>query len=130
MIIKINEGSQKRTQMERMIQISLFDWAKYQKINEGLLFDFMTASANGGSRNIIEAKNLKRSGVSAGFPDVSILIPRGKWFGMFLEIKRDIKSPVSKKQRDWLSRLLDVGYYAEVGYGFDECINLIESYVY
>lgn len=120
----------KRNNIERMIQTSIFDWARYQRVKEGgFLYDYMTASPNGGTRNLIEAVNLKRSGVSAGFPDVSILIARGKWHGMFLEIKRHSKSPVSKKQYVWLSRLLDAGYYAEVGCGFDECQNLIESYV-
>lgn len=120
----------KRQQIERQIQISIFEWAKFKKVKEGgYLFDYMTASPNGGSRNLIEAINFKRSGVSAGFPDISILLPRHNYHGMFLEIKKPIKFNVSKKQLSWLERLNNVGYYAEVGVGFDECKNIIESYL-
>lgn len=129
MIYRKNQ-SKKYTQFERQIQTSIFDWARIVKVKEGgYLFDFMTASANGGSRNVLEARNLKRSGVSAGFPDISILMPRGQFHGMFLEVKKEKNYAFSDKQKSWLDRLNKVGYYANVGFGFDECKSLIESYL-
>ena len=120
----------KRYQLERLIQISIFDWARLYKIKEGgFLFDYMTASPNGGTRNLIEAVNFKRSGVSAGFPDISIFVPRNNYHGMFLEIKKDGKYSITQKQKDWINKLKFMGYFAEFGIGFDHSKKLIEDYL-
>lgn len=115
---------------ERDIQISIFEWARLIKVSEGgSLFDYMTASPNGGHRHILEAVNFKKSGVSAGFPDVSILLPRNNFHGMFLEIKKLKVFSLTEKQKIWIERLNNVGYYAVFGFGFDFCKNLIEGYL-
>lgn len=120
----------KDTAFEKHVQSAIFNWARYVKIKEGvMLFEYMSASANGGSRNLLEAKNLKRTGVSPGFPDICILLPRKNYHGMFLEVKREDKFHVSEKQKEWLKRLNKVGYNAIIGHGFDECKKHIEEYI-
>lgn len=47
----------------------------------------MFAIPNGGSRNILEAKNLKRQGVKAGIADVILLIPRKGFASLCMEFK-------------------------------------------
>lgn len=115
---------------ERQIQTAIFNWARYVSIPEGgMLFDYMSASANGGSRNLLEAKSLKKTGVSAGFPDISILIPRKNYHGMFLEVKREKVFHITEKQKEWIKRLNHVGYNAKIGIGFDKCKQYIEEYI-
>lgn len=43
--------------------------------------------ANGGFRNVIEATKLKKMGVLPGVCDIIITIPKGRYHGMFAELK-------------------------------------------
>ena len=42
---------------------------------------------NGGSRNKLEASNLKKQGVKAGVPDLFLPVGRGSYHGLFIELK-------------------------------------------
>lgn len=42
---------------------------------------------NGGSRNQLEAANLKRQGVKAGVPDLCLPVPRNGKHGLYVEMK-------------------------------------------
>jgi hypothetical protein len=71
-------------------KIIVFFKNEYQINGKGLIF----AVPNGGSRNIIEAKKLKATGLMAGVSDLIVLKPNGET--IFVEIKTDIgiQSPV------------------------------------
>ena len=70
---------------EADIQSEFFDQVKifFPRIPEKLLF----AIPNGGSRNKLEAINLKRQGVKRGVADVLLLIPRCGFASLCLEFK-------------------------------------------
>lgn len=87
------------------------------------------ASANGGSRNSLEAVNLKRSGVQAGVPDICILIPKAPYHGLYIEMKRRKGGTISAAQRYWLALLNQQGYRALVANGADEAIKFTEEYL-
>lgn len=97
---------------EREEQIKFVTWLR----KEGYK---CTASANGGSRNLLEAINLKRMGVSAGFPDVEVPFPSGPYHGFYVEMKRQKGGKISPEQAEWLSYLREKGYYAEEAKGFE-----------
>ncbi len=88
----------------------------------------VSASANGGSRNLLEAMKMKRMGVSPGFPDVEVPLPCGHFHGFYIEMKRQKGGKVSPEQAEWLEYLRSKGYYAEVAYGFDEAKTMWEFY--
>jgi hypothetical protein len=71
--------------------------------------EFLFAIPNGGSRNLIEAYNLKLEGVKKGVPDLMFAYPSSKYHGMFIEMK-SLKGILSKEQREWIERLRMVGY--------------------
>ncbi len=98
---------------EAQEQTKLATWLRKQGIR-------FTASANGGSRNLLEAMALKRSGVSPGFPDIEIPKPRGKYHGMYIEMKRADGGVLSAHQAEWLNYLQKEGYYALSCAGFEE----------
>ncbi len=77
---------------ELQLQTECYKWAvnTYQELRFGCLFHV----PNGGTRNKIEAMQLKASGVVAGIPDL-ILINKGKLIG--IELKTLI-GKVSDKQ--------------------------------
>ena len=83
---------------------------------------------NGGSRNKAEAANLKRQGVRAGVPDLCIPLARGQYHGLYIEMKSK-HGRLSANQLDWLVRLSENGYMAEVCYGASEAIACISYYL-
>ncbi|MCI8442549.1 MAG: VRR-NUC domain-containing protein [Provencibacterium sp.] len=104
-------------------QTALFQWAGY--VPE---LDYMFAIPNGGSRNVIEAANLKRQGVKAGVPDIFLPVPRGPYHGLWIEMK--VKpNKLTEKQRDWLAFLSRMGYRTAVCYGMNEARRDIVEYM-
>ena len=87
------------------------------------------AVPNGGSRNPIEAKNMKAEGVSAGVPDICIPVPNKKYHGLYIEMKRQKGGRVSEKQKEWIDRLNRNGYLAVVCRGFKEAREVVEKYM-
>lgn len=85
------------------------------------------AIPNGGTRNKIEAANLKRQGVKKGVPDLYIPVAKGGYHGLFIEMKYGKGKP-SKYQNLWIELLNRNGYLATVCWGADEAIKTIDKY--
>ena len=108
-------------------QTALFEWAecakcKYPEIR--LLFHI----PNGGSRNKIEAANLKRQGVKSGVPDLFLPAPKGIYAGLFIEMKYGKNKP-SEKQKEWLEDLEQQGYAVTVCYSWERAAAVIVKYL-
>jgi hypothetical protein len=69
---------------------------------------------------MLEAIQLKRMGVSAGFPDIEVPLPSGHYHGFYCEMKPEKGGKLSENQIEWLDYLRSKGYYAEVAHGFEE----------
>lgn len=116
------------TPYESAEQTSLFRWAacstgKYPELR--LLFHV----PNGGSRNPLEAHNLKLQGVRPGVPDIVLPVPRGGFHGLFIELKRRKGGRVSEDQQIWIERLNRLGYRAVICRGWDAARAEIELYL-
>ena len=83
--------------------------------NQGLLR--FGAIPNGGSRNVIEAANMKRTGTVAGIPDLCVFLPGGRT--LWIEVK-SAKGTLSRAQRDWAEWLLANGHRYAMVRSFDE----------
>lgn len=83
---------------------------------------------NGGKRNAAEAAHLKRLGVKAGVPDLCLPVARGKFHGLYIELKARKNKPTDA-QRSWIDALDAQGYAAFVCYGAEAAKNLIERYL-
>ena len=85
---------------------------------------------NGGSRHPIEAVNLKRQGVKAGVPDLFLPCARGKYHGLYIEMKSTDKSArLSKKQKEWRDGLIENGYRVHCCKGFEAAKEVIIDYL-
>ncbi len=83
---------------------------------------------NGGSRNRIEAANLKRQGVKAGVPDLCLPVPKNGYHGLYIEMKFG-KNKTTKDQEEWLKRLSQYGYKTAVCYEAEEARRVIKEYI-
>jgi len=99
--------------------------------NAGLLW---SATANGGRRDKRTAASLKAQGVKRGLPDILIFdaCPSGVGCGLAIELKRPRsdgrqRGRVSDAQRVWLEGLRACGWRAEVAYGYDHALDILES---
>lgn len=83
---------------------------------------------NEGKRTPRAGRELRRMGLRKGFPDLFFPAASKGFHGLFIELKRDRKSRVSKKQAEWLDYLSKQGYSAIVCYGAGEAIAKIREY--
>jgi hypothetical protein len=114
------------SQLESQAQSDFIRYARFVlKDRQHLIF----AIPNGGSRNIIEASNLKKQGVVAGVPDLFLAIPNKDYHGLFIEMKRETKSKVSDNQKEVIALLKSQGYAVEICYGFQEAVDCFNNYL-
>lgn len=114
----------KRLPSEHAEQVTLINW--YRRTFKNSL---LVAIPNGGKRSIKTAVELKREGVSKGFPDLFLPVMRGGYGGLFIEMKRQKGGRTSIEQKDWLEYLNGAGYKAVVCKGFEEAKEVIECYL-
>ena len=83
---------------------------------------------NGGSRNKIEAAHLKAQGVKAGVPDICLPVPRGKYHGLYIELKYGKNKPTAA-QLCWLNNLNMQGYAVAICWGWEKAKDVIIAYL-
>jgi hypothetical protein len=113
---------------ESIEQQCLFRWASYEaelypELN--LLYHI----PNGGKRNIATAKRLKAEGVKPGVPDIHFPVARGKYHGLYIELKKLKGNTTSENQDNWLEALRGQGYLAIVCRGWQEASEAIINYL-
>ena len=112
---------------EAVEQEALFAWARVmeRQIPELALLHHIP---NGGFRFKSTAAAMKRQGVKAGVPDLSLPVARGRFHGLFVELKRKGAGPTSA-QGGWISELNRQGYYACVCEGWEAARETILGYL-
>ena len=116
-----------KQQYEAFDQECIFRWVKLNEHKYPEL-SLLYHIPNGGSRNKIEAANLKRQGVKAGVPDICLPVSRGVYHGLYIELKHG-KNKLSDLQREWLGWLNEQGYMAVCIHGWDNAVDFIETYL-
>ena len=106
-------------------QAALFEYASYQR---GLEWSLIFAIPNGGFRKIQTGIRLKRTGLKPGVPDIFLPAARGKYNGMFIEMKSE-KGIVRKNQKEWHAALKAQGYKVEICRGCDQAVKVIQEYL-
>lgn len=101
---------------------------------------FRTDFSSGMKMSIGMARRHKSLQSHSAYPDLFIAEPRGKYAGMYLELKT-LKNKIYKtdgtllknkhheEQAVMLDRLKEKGYYAEFGLGYQDSINKINEYL-
>lgn len=76
----------------------------------------------------IQASNMKKAGYKKGFPDLFIYEARHGFHGLAIELKTE-KGRSSQEQEQWVKDLRAKGYKAEISYGLDATLKLIDEYL-
>ena len=94
--------------VEHYTQSACVRWFRMQyREYASLLF----AVPNGGARNKLEAVRLKQEGVTAGVSDLILLVQRGGFGGLCIEMKTmDKTSRQSQTQKQWQQEVESQGY--------------------
>ena len=121
---------------EQKEQIVLTRWLKILE-SQGKILTFF-AIPNGGSRNKLEAVNMKKEGVRAGVSDMCIVAHKKL---LFVEMKKQgkvLKSgkisyagiKVSDEQEEFLNKIrCNMNVTGKVCYGFAQAKEFIEEYI-
>lgn len=83
---------------------------------------------NGGSRDNVEGKHLKQQGVKSGVPDLCLPVPRGRYHGLYIEMKKE-DGKTSPDQEWWGDRLQTQGYAWTVCHGYQAAIDVLQWYM-
>lgn len=108
-------------------QISLFEWAGYTQRRHPEL-KLLYHVPNGGLRNKTTACRLKLEGVKAGVPDLCLPVARGRYHGLYIELKAR-RGKATSNQTEWLDALEEQGYATAVCYGWRAASETITNYL-
>lgn len=108
-------------------QCALFQWAEMMSRKHSEL-SLLYHIPNGGARSKGTAGRLKAEGVKSGVPDLCLPVARGKYHGLYIEMKVGKNKP-TENQVKWISALLEQGYQAKVCYGWQDAAAVIERYL-
>lgn len=114
-------------------QLAVMCWAalNFDKYSE---LKWLHHSPNGGFRNKREAGKLKAMGVKRGFPDLELLIKRGKFSGLLIELKviklKNTKNGgASDEQVEWGKFLLENDFGYKLCHGWEDARDTLISYL-
>jgi len=113
---------------EAQEQKALFEWARWNTKRYPAL-ELLYHIPNGGSRNPIEAHNLKCQGVKPGVPDICLPVPSHHHTALYIELKRRKGGRVSEAQKKMIFNLKKYGNMAVVCYGWEQAKDVILNYL-
>lgn len=98
----------KNVSSEAQEQEALFRWAEFA-VGKYPELAYMYHITNEGKRTVAGGAALKRQGLKKGVPDICLPVPRGKYHGAYIEMKKVGEKP-TEEQKHWLSELARLGY--------------------
>lgn len=111
-----------RKEIEYHMQVALVRW--FRIIYPECL---LTISPSGMKLPMLTAKKIKAMGYLKGTPDIMILEPRGKYHGLFVELKAE-GGRVLPHQDEFIKALKERGYWVGIAWSFEEAVELITTY--
>lgn len=108
---------------EQNIQSTVVTWFKLQYPKA-----LFTASAGGLHTSKSQGSKMKAAGYVKGCPDLLIFEPRGGYFGLMIEMKRE-GGRATPEQIVFIEQLRQRNYFAVVCTGSQEAMNVISKFM-
>lgn len=116
------------TMTETDEQIALMNWATMMSgVHPELRLLYHVP--NEGKRSKAAAGILKAMGLKRGVPDIVLPVPRGKYHGLYVELKRVDGGHATKEQLWWLEQLEWQGYAVTICRGWQAASKAIMNYL-
>jgi hypothetical protein len=112
---------------EAQEQMVVIEWANYN-LGKYPELELLYHIANERKCNVITGAKLKKLGVKSGVPDLCLPVARGKFHGLYIELKAK-NGKVSENQITWMNKLSQYRNYVRVSFGADDAINILEWYL-
>jgi len=106
-------------------QIAAMDWLR---VNHPLIASHTMHIGNERKASYYAGYIMKRMGTLKGASDLFIAWPNSDYHGLFIEVKSKVGRP-TPEQKQFLQRMRDVGYKAEICYGAAQVINTMQEYI-
>lgn len=106
----------------------LFEWVAYQCAKYPEL-KLLYHIPNEGKRSASGGADLVRQGLKKGVPDICLPVPKGRYHGLYIELKRKKGGKVSTEQKNWIYSLTGQGYKATICRGWEEARAEILAYI-
>ena len=121
---RIRALSQLNKPTESEEQMAFFEWVKLHPNLE----PFIIHIANERKCSFARGKMLKKMGVRAGVADIFVMIPAGKYHGLWIEMKVLPNKP-TESQLTFLEHAKSKGYKTSICYSCDEAIYTLKKYL-
>ena len=110
-------------------QINVIKWSQQPSIRSkwpelALLYHIKNETTEGKERVAVD----RSMGVKKGVPDLCLPVPRGKYHGLYVELKNET-GRTSEAQEWWGEKLLGQGYMLEVCHGWQSAVRVLEWYM-
>ena len=125
-MIKPSRTKKRNAQPEAAEQEKVIKWARDNEKNYPFLW-MLHSSLNGLKRTKAAQGKAKASGMLSGVPDLFLPVPRGSFFGLYIEMK-SATGRIMPSQSRYLKTVSDFGYNAVVCYSANEAIEKIKEY--
>lgn len=116
------------TMTEEDEQRTLFEWVKLQEGTHPEL-KLLFHVPNEGKRSYVTGGRMKAAGLKKGVPDLWLPVPKGRYHGLVIELKREKGGRVSDEQMEWIKALTINGYRAVIAFGWDAARKEIADYL-
>jgi hypothetical protein len=127
--VKFPKRKSERKHEESNAQRAVIKWFDLAYHSLGVPYNgLLMAIPNGGKRDAITAAMMKAEGVRAGACDLLLLVPRGPYHGLGLEMKAT-DGRLSDAQAVMGAQLTLQGYHVKTCYGSADAIHTIEMYL-
>ena len=109
-------------------QQQVIEWARMASRSAKYpMLDMLHCSLNGVKLSKSQAGIAKGQGMLSGVPDLFLPVPRGKYHGLYIEMKYGTNT-LTDNQKKFLQNAANVGYAVSVCYSAQEAIKRIEDY--
>lgn len=112
------------TASEHGEQKALIEWATLHQSKYPDLRYLFAIPNQGAGRN----KRLQLEGCKPGVPDLCLPVGRGRYHGLFIELKRE-GGRASFEQLQWIEALRALGYSALICIGWEQARDMIVEYL-
>ena len=109
-------------------QQQVIEWARMASRSAKYpMLEMLHCSLNGVKLSKPQAGIAKGQGMLSGVPDLFLPVPRGKYHGLYIEMKHG-DNTLTENQKKFLQNAANVGFAVSVCYSAQEAIKRIEDY--